>query len=97
MGDQRQPFNLRGNLLPYIRKNRRIAGVCLTKAMHLTAKPLVITRLRIDQGIEPIYYLAVPDNHYPYSANAATAFVGCLEVNSRKIHLCFLHIPTLCL
>lgn len=52
MRHKRQALNHRGDLLPYVRKHRRILSILLRQPVNLLAEPLEIFRLRVDQTVE---------------------------------------------
>ena len=86
---ERQTLDQRLNPLPYIREHRRILRVLGPEAMDPPAKPLIILRFRMDEAVECVHNLPVPDDDHPDAAHAGGLFVGCLEVYGRKVkHIC---------
>lgn len=82
---KRQPLDFRGNLLPNIREYRSVFGVFLADAVHLLAEPFVVFGLRMDEAVERVHDLPVPDNNDSHAADAAAALVRCLEIYCSKI------------
>ena len=85
MGDQRQSLDKRLYLLPDERKDGCLICIFRAKAVDLSAEPLVVFRLRMDQTVEPVYDLPVPYDDYAYTADAARTLVGRLEIYRREI------------
>ena len=78
--DQRQPFDVRLDLLPHIREDRRVLRVAFAQPVDALAEPLIILRLRVDQRVEFIRYLAVAHHDDADGADARRAFVRGLEI-----------------
>ena len=53
--------------------------------MHLTAPIIIIVRLGLDQGVEPVNNLTIPDDDYAHGADAGPLIIGSLEVYSSKV------------
>ena len=86
---ERQTLDQRLNPLPYIREHRSILRVLGPEAVDSPAKPLIILRFRMDEAVECVHNLPVPDDDHPDAAHAGGLFVGCLEVYGRKVkHIC---------
>ena len=85
VSDQRQPLDKRFYLLPNIGKDRSVIRVLRAKAVYLSAEPLVVLRLRMDQTVEPVHNLSATYDDYAYTADAAGALVGRLEIYRREI------------
>lgn len=68
MGHQWKPLYLGSNLCPYFRKHPGIHGVFHGQSMHLRVPVGVILRLRLDEGVVAIHYLAIP---YDYDTHGA--------------------------
>ena len=84
VGDQRQPLDKRFYLFPNEGKDERILGVLRSQPVHLSAEPLVILRLGMDQAVEPVHDLSVAYDNYADAADAARTFVGRLEIYKKK-------------
>ena len=85
VGYQWQALNQRLNLLPYIRENGSIVSISLGKSMNFRVTITVIIGFRVDEQVERIYNLTIPDYYYANRTNRRTALVGCLEIYCGKI------------
>jgi hypothetical protein len=85
VSDQRKSLDKRLYLLPDERKDGCLIRIFRAKAVNLPAEPLVVFRLRMDQTVEPVHNLTVPYDDYAYTAYAARALIGRLEIYCRKI------------
>ena len=61
---------------PYFREYWCILSIILAESMHLRTPIVIIVRLWLDERIERIYNLTIPDNDDSHRANG-TAFVVC--------------------
>lgn len=82
---QRQAFDLRDYLLPYIREHWRVFRVLRAQAVHLLAEPLVVFRFGVDQAVETVHDFPAADDDDAHAAHAGAALVGRLEVHCCKI------------
>jgi hypothetical protein len=57
----------------------------VAKTMNLAAPIVIIIRLRLNEGIEGIYYLAIPNYNYANGTDAAPLIIGCLKVYCCKV------------
>ena len=85
VGYQSQALNQRLYLRPDFREDRRLLCIATSKTMHLTAPIVVIVRLGLYQGVEPVNNLTIPDDDYAHGADAGPLVIGRLEVYSSKI------------
>ena len=73
---QWQALNQRLYLPPYFGKDGSIVSIGLGESVHLCVLVTVITRFRVDERVERIYYLTIPDYYHTHRANRRTALVG---------------------
>ncbi len=85
VGDQRKSLDERTGFFPDIRENGSVLRILRSQAMDSPAEPLVIIRFGMDQAVEPVRDPSVTYDDDPDAADAARAFVGCLEIYRRKI------------
>ena len=82
---QWKTFYQRFYLRPYFWETRCIIRVFMTKTMNLRTPIVIIVRLRLDERVERINYLAIANNDDSYRAYAATLIVGRLKIYGCKI------------
>ena len=82
---QWEPLDHRRYLFPHIRENRRIFGVFRAKAVNLTAEPLIVFRLRMDEAVEAVHDDTATHDDHAHAANAGTLLVGGLEVYGGEV------------
>ena len=83
MGNQWKPFYHRCYPRPHLRKDGCIFRISLGKAMHFRVPIAIVVRLRLDEGVERIYYLSITDNHHSH-----TTYTGPFVVGGFKIYGC---------
>lgn len=83
--DERQALEARRNLLPDLRKERRVVRVLCGQAVYLLANIQIIIRLWMNQAVKALHDFFVPDNDHTHAAHTGTALVGGLEINGCKI------------
>ena len=69
VGYQWQIFNQRLNLPPYFGEDGSIISINLGKAVYLCIPVTVIIGFRVDERVERIYNLTIPDYYYAYRTN----------------------------
>ena len=82
---ERQTFDQRRNLFPYIREHGCIVRVLGTQPVHALAEPLVVLRLGVDEAVERVRHLPVAHNHHSHRTHAGRLLVCRLEIYCRKI------------
>ena len=70
------------DLLPNLGKDRGILRIFRAKPVYLTAEPLVVFRLRMNEAVEGIYDNVIADDDHADAAHAARLFVRGLEVQA---------------
>ena len=93
VGHKGQTLYQRLYLCPDFREDGGIFCVFPAKAMNLRTPVVVVVRLGLNEGVEGIDYLAVPNDNDTNRADAAALVVGGLKINCCKIfHLPFNHL-----
>ena len=85
VGHEGQAFNQRLYLRPHLGKDGSFFRIFTAEAMHLAAPVVIVVRLRLNERIERIHYLAISHNDNTYRTNAAALVVGCLKIYRCKI------------
>ena len=85
VGYERKSLDERTGFFPDIRENGSVLRILRSQAMDSPAEPLVIIRFGMDQAVESVRDPSVTYDDDPDAADAARAFVRCLEIYRRKI------------
>ena len=83
MGHQWQVLNQRLDLLPNLGEYRSIFCITTSKTMHLRTPIIIIIGLWLNQGIEVIHDLSIPDDDHTNGADTGSLIVGSLEIWAR--------------
>ena len=90
MSHKGQALNQRLYLFPYLRKNGGIVCVFTTEAVNLRTPVVIVVWFRLNEGVEGIHNLSVPDNNYAHRTNRTPLVIGCLKIYCCKISHIFL-------
>ena len=85
MRHQWQTFDEWFYLFPHFGEDWSIFCVLTSQTMYLTAPIIIIVGLRLDQRIERIHDLTIPDNHNTNGADAGPLIIGSLKIYSSKV------------
>ncbi len=82
---ERQTFYQRFYLLPYFRENRCVVCVITAQTVYLTTPVIIIVWLRLDERVEGINYLTIPNDDDTNRANTTALIVRSFEIYCCKI------------
>ena len=94
MSHQRKSFNQWLYLCPHLWEHRGIFCILSSQAMYLRTPIIIVVRLRLNQGIERIHYLAIAYYHHAHRADTGPLVVGSLKVYCCKV--CYIYQQLLC-
>ena len=97
MGHQRKSFDQWLNLCPHLREHRGVFCILSSQTMHLRTPIIIVVRLRLNQGIERIHYLAIAYNPTPTEQTLVRSLLAVsksiaaksLIVASHSVRCCF--------
>ncbi len=93
---QRQTLNQRFYLSPNIWKNGSVVCVFVSQPMNSPTPIIVVVRLRLNEGIERIDNLAIPDDNDTHRTNRTPFIIGRLKIYRRKVSHCLYPFTFFC-
>ena len=85
VGHEWQTLNQRLYLLPYFWEDWCLFRILSAEAVDLAAPIIIVVRLRLNQRIERIYNLTIPDYHHANGAHAGPLVVGCFKIDCCEV------------
>ena len=80
VGHKRISLQQRDYFFPNVWKDRCAICIFRAQAMNLTAEPMVVLRLRVDETVKGVHYNIIAHHDNTNAANAGWLLVGSLKI-----------------